>query len=218
MKQRILHPFIGQKIVQVTYFELNDPEQAFFFDGFDNFDLAIEIEFSNGFYWHIAWKENDRPEVGIGKYIPAVDVVGYKSLDATEKWSVYLGSPIEDFEIIYVNEEWKVPAQCTIQFANSESVSIIPGEELHLDGSLPLPLRYSDLGEMYVFHGKDLPPLELVQIIFPPELDETFLEAFYEEDDLDKPVKSKFTTEVFLGFVFIVILTVVVIRKVVLEL
>jgi len=168
LEEDIKQQIIGQQIKKVTYFELNESEQAFYFDRFDNFDLGIDIEFTNGFHIHIAWKDNDNHEIGTGKYIPLERLKPYKEVDATKRWSSCLNSIIQNFEVIYVNEEWKIPAQCTFSFDKSENISILLGGELNQDNSLPLPLRYEEISEIYVFHDRNLPETELVEL-FPPD-------------------------------------------------
>ncbi len=209
MKKKILNQFIGQKILRVTYFEINHPDQSFFFTGFDNFDLGLEIKLSGGAYWHIGWKEKDRHEIGIGKYNPRKQFTSFKKIDATNKWSLYLKSTIQKFEIVYVNEEWNIPAQCTIQFENSTSASIVLGEELNLDGSLPLPLQYVNGSEIYIFFGKELPPIELVKIILPPKFHEEYVPEFDENPQI--------TTQVFLAIIFILIIVIAIIWKTILD-
>ena len=159
------HQIIGQKILKVTYFELNDSNPPFYFEGFDNFDLGLDIELSNGFSFHIGWTENDRHEIGTGKYIPIERLNPHASLDATVRWSSIINLVIRDIEVIYVSKEWSIPAQCTISFENDDKITIILGGELNLDGSLPLPLKYENMIEIYVFHCLELPPIELVEFI-----------------------------------------------------
>lgn len=167
MKDSIRHQIIGQKIVKVTYFELNDLDHAVYFDTFDNFDLGIEIAFSNGFHWHIGWTDNDYHEAGEGNYIPTDRLYPHKQIDATNRWTNYLNSTISNFEVIFVTEQWNIPAKCTIQFNHSESISIILGEELNSDESLPQPLEFVEANEIYVLfpHSNELPLTEIVEVI-----------------------------------------------------
>ena len=209
MNQHLLHPFIGQKIQRVTYFELHDPDHPFFFEGFHNFDLGIEIELSNGAHWHIAWRNNDRPEIDKGKYNPEKYHKEFKSLDVTDKWSEQSVSPIKNIDLIYVSEEWKIPAQCTIKFENATSVSIVLGEELNIDGSLPLPLNYNDGSEFYVFHGEELPEIELIQIILPDEYED--VEYIHEEK------KVFISSQAFLMVIFLLFVLILIIRQVVID-
>jgi len=82
------------------YFEINQTDQPFYFEGFDNFDLGIEIKLSNGFHWHIGWKDCDRPEIGIGKFIPQDYHTDYKQIDATSRWPSSIDAAIQDFKLV----------------------------------------------------------------------------------------------------------------------
>ena len=179
MTENILQQFVGQKIQKVHYFEVNRPNHSFFFDGFDNFDLGIEIEFSDGSHFHVGWKNNDRPEIGLEKYSIEDHHKDYTQKDVTSKWDKHLNSPILNTDLIYISEEWKIPAKFTINFENGTSTSIIMGAELNLDNSLPLPLSYTECSQFYVFHGTELPEVEFVRIILPPEYED--IEYNYED-------------------------------------
>ncbi len=165
MKDHILQQFVGRQIQKVRYFELNDPDNPFFFEDFDNCDLGIEIEFSDWSYWHIGWKDNDCLEIGLGKYDYAHYHENVQWIDATDRWSGQVNSPIRDIELIYVSEEWKIPAKCTLRFENRRSLTIVIGEELNLDRTIPYPLSYKEMAEIYVFFKlESLPKIELVRI------------------------------------------------------
>jgi hypothetical protein len=205
------HQIIGQKILGVKYFELNEPHQPFYFEDFDNFDLGIEIELSNGFSFHIGWKEYDKHEIGEGKYIAIERLCPRKQVDATKRWSSYLNLVIQDIEIFYVNKEWKVPAQCTISFENNESISIILASELNLDGSLPIPLKYENMVEIYVFHSSEPPPTELVELIFPdyPQ----YIEDTKEPEDIDFIETQKSNQPSLIGVLILFIIALLVVIK-----
>lgn len=207
MEQQIKENSIGQKVTRVTYFELNQPDQPLYFTGFDCFDLGIEIELSNGFIWHIGWKENDRPELGIWKYTPQNHHTDYIEVDSTERWASFTDIAIKDFELIYVCEEWFLPAQCIIQFENSTSVTIFLGEELNRDGSIPVPLTFVDNCEMYVFHSKEPPRTELVKIMVP----------FFSEKQKTHPSTKvkKVTTQNILGILILLIVLGLIMFKVI---
>lgn len=205
MEQKIKENIVGHKIIGVSYFEINHPEQPLFLDGFDCFDLGIEIEFSNGFKWHIGWKDNDRPEIGTGEYLWQNYYPNCKKLNATSRWSAFIDKVIKDFELIYVCEEWNLPAQCTLHFDNAESIPIIIGEELNLDGSIPIPLKYASCSEFYVFHSLPLPKTELIQIT--PPSPSTFKE-------LTPVVKNtKNITQGIIGFLILLAILIIIILK-----
>lgn len=205
LKQTIKENIVGHRITEVSYLELNHPEQPLFFDGFDCFDLGIEIEFSNGFKWHIGWKDNDRPEIGTGEYHSEKYYSGYKKVNATTRWSSFTDKVIKDFELIYVCKEWNLPAQCIIHFDNSESIPIIIGEELNLDGSIPIPIKYASCSEFYVFHSMSLPKTELIQITPPSP------STFKELTPVIKNTKN--ITQGIIGFLILLAILMIIIWK-----
>jgi hypothetical protein len=184
LNNHILQPFIGLEIQKVTYFELNRrDDHPYFFEGFDNFDLGVEIEFSNWSYWHIGWKDNDCPELGLGKYDYSHYHENAHWVDASKRWSEHLNSPIVDIELIYVSEEWKIPAKCTLRFQNRRTLTIVIGEELNLDRTIPYPLSYHEASEFYVFFTlDDVPSIELVRIEQPSEYFEAKRKKLPEEN------------------------------------
>jgi hypothetical protein len=210
MKNTIKEQILGQKIIRVDYYEINRNEHSFFYADFDNFDLGINLEFSNGFNWHIAWQGNDRPELGIGKYIVEDHYKGFISVDATDRWTPFLDLCINDFKLEYVCEELNIPAMCSIHFSNSKKVTIVLGEELNLDDSLPLPLKYDEGPEIYVFFCQELPPIELVKFVLPINP----LGDYHP----DGTIRWKLKTQEFIGFVIVVLVLVVCLLAFILDL
>lgn len=207
--EELKNQLLGQRIKKVSYFELNYQAQPFFYPEFDNFDLAIAIELGNGFHWYIGWKDNDRPEVGIGKYTPERYYESFIEVDATERWAATNECKIIDFEIEMVNSEWRIPARCTFHFDNLNSVSIFLAEELNIDGSLPLPLMYADVSQFYVFFGSELPPSVKVKIILP-------LQSEY-FDPVEPTPTPKYNLSFYVGLIIVLLVLIIAVLKMVLD-
>lgn len=211
LKESILQEFVGQSILEVTYFEINHPDDRLYFEGFDCFDLGIELRMSNG-SWHIGWKSEDHPEIGLGSYDYRLYHEDSKKVDSTHRWSNNFNSPISNIDLTYVSFYWKIPAKCTITFENQTSVSIILGEELNLNETLPIPLKYTESSEFYVFHGIKLPAFELVRI----ETSEEYIRYRREQEaeleteitDIEKTSKRHIVgsqTIIFIAFLILII-------------
>ncbi|WP_107039759.1 hypothetical protein [Brumimicrobium mesophilum] len=165
----------------------------------------LRLNFPMGFTFISVGRNNDQHEIGTGKYIPIKRLTPYKEINATKRWSSCLHSIIQDFEVIYVNEEWKIPAQCTFSFINSEKFSIVLGGELNKDNSLPLPLQYEEICEIYVFHDKNLPEIKWVELFPPDYLENEANNKQYDTESDKTGCSSRFIGGIIL-FIFLVII------------
>lgn len=95
---------IGKRIKSITYFDINNDAPKFFYNGFDNFDLGINIEFDHQANLSIAWRDNDRIELHWNRFNPDDYFSGHTQTDATERWRAYQNLIVEEVEIDYVNE------------------------------------------------------------------------------------------------------------------
>lgn len=190
---------IGQTIVRVTYYELNRPKHAFFFNGFDNFDLAIEFELSNGFCWHLGWRESDIIELKEGNYLPQEHHSGYTRMDASSSWSSVLNSCIRSIETQAVPGQNDQLMLLTFHFEESASRTIVLAEGQYNLRKLQLPLQNVEINEFYVFDTKDLPPINTEDVLLIDE---------------EKPIMySSFDTQRIVGFILLLLILIVVFIK-----
>lgn len=176
---------VGKRIRKVTYYEVNRRSHPMFFKTFDNFDLGINIEFSDGTNWSIGWKDHNYPEAEAEKYLPREHYDSFLERNATHQWNKVIGSAIVSAEIQWVAEHRRILGRCNFRFKNRESVAIIMGSEPNLDGSLPLPLRYQEGSDFYVFHTKETPPYEAVKLVYPTFDERRQIEDEYEDNEID---------------------------------
>lgn len=163
---------IGFKIQKVEYYTINDIDSSPFFENFDHFDLGINIEFTNGSHFHIGYKNNDRPELAFDKYEPQKYYSDFRTIDATHRWQNILDFSISDLDILYAHEEWNLPVKCVFKFKNQISYTLILGEEINLDSSIPNPLYFVDGAYFYLFLNENIPAFEHVKIRYEEFLDE----------------------------------------------
>ncbi len=148
---------IGQRIKKVAYSEVNNPESDFYFRGFHAFDYGILITMENGYQWHISWK-NDHffgIEEGMYSYNQAFENT-IKNWDATQEWESFLDQEIIDIKIQSEDPKRQIFSEGTISFVNGERITILIGEELNIDNTIPKPLKYQKNGEIYVFFDQHL--------------------------------------------------------------
>lgn len=162
---------VGFKIQKVEYYIINDIDSSPFFEDFDHFDLGINIQFTNGSHFHIGYKNNDRPELAFYKYDPQKYYSGFRTIDATQRWQNILDCSISDLNVLYVNEDWRLPAKCVFKFENRVSYTLVLGEEINVDNSIPNPLYFVDGAYFYLFLNENIPPFEPVKIKYEEFLD-----------------------------------------------
>ena len=163
---------IGLKIQKVEYYTINDIDSSPFFEDFDHFDLGINIEFTNGSHFHIGYKNNDRPELAFDKYEPKKYYSDFRTIDATHRWQNILDCSISDLDILYAYEKWNLPTKCVFKFKNQISYTLILGEEINLDSSIPNPLYFVDGAYFYLFLNENIPAFEHVKFRYDEILDE----------------------------------------------
>lgn len=148
---------IGQSIKTVLYSEVNNHNGPFYYNGFDTFDHAINIQMKNGFWWHLAWKNDEFFEFGPGYFEKNthLNISEIKQWEATERWKNILGYSVTNFDIVYLDKTGHIPSRIKITFQKNKSISILIAPELNLDKSLP-ELSYNFSGHLYVFHNNSL--------------------------------------------------------------
>lgn len=149
---------VGQKIQKIIYSEVNNHKGEFYFDGFDTFDFAINIQMQNDFWWHLAWKDDDFFEFGKGLYQKnshlSLDII--KSWEANNRWIDVLNSSIINFKISHIDKAKLIPSLIEISFENGKKIKILIAEELNADNSIPFGLKYDFSGRIYVIHNLDI--------------------------------------------------------------
>ncbi|KAB1159995.1 hypothetical protein F7018_06690 [Tenacibaculum aiptasiae] len=156
--KEIKENIVGQKIVKVVYSEVNDHEGSFYFDGFDTFDHAINIQMENGYCWNLGWKNDEYFEFDEGffkknKYIKEEEIITW---EATNRWIKVLNSKVSDFNAIYIDEAGLIIKRIIIDFENKEKVNILISSALNQTKTIPSPLDYEFGGEIYVIHEESL--------------------------------------------------------------
>lgn len=154
----IVQNIIGQQIKKVLYSEVNHHNGNFYFDGFDTFDHAINIQMKNGYWWNLGWKNDEYFEFGDGLFEKNEHIVSteIKSWEATTRWNKVLSFAITDFKVFYIDKANFIPSQIKIKFENGDKVNILISEELNHDQSTPFTIDYAFSGEIYVFHDENL--------------------------------------------------------------
>ena len=149
---------IGNKIAEILYSELNHHDGIFYYEGFDTFDYSINIKMQNGYWWNLSWKDNQYFEIGGGKHMnnKFLKREEIKSWDATKRWESVIGKELIDLNFKFIDEAQFIPSEIEMVFEGGDQKNILIGEELNIDGSIPLPLDYKFNGNIYVFHDKNL--------------------------------------------------------------
>lgn len=161
---------IGGKIKCVHYGEVNFHEGPFYFSNFDVIDSGINFEMDNGYKWHLYFKHSDifmfgeAFILGEGEFFFTNEEIKEhtKTWEATEHWSPFLNLKIIDFKVDFVDVDSIIPQRCIIQFENGDFITILIAEELNLDYSIPAPLSFVDVNEIYVFFDENVPEFEAV--------------------------------------------------------
>lgn len=212
-EDKLLDQTVGQTIRRVTYFEINDPEGPVTFNEFDCFDLGIEIQLSNGFQWHVSWKNFGFIQMKIGPSRLHYEYDAYAIIDATDRWEKYTSATIAGLEIVYLNEEWRLPSRCIISFSDGKTIQIVIGQELNLDGTLPALLEFVEPAEIYVFYGEILTDHTDVTLILEPyaeENEELSERNVLHDDYFDEIIlaKKRTTPSVFTGLFMLFVIAV----------
>lgn len=156
--KKLKSKIVGHKIKKVIYSEINNPKRAFYFDGFDTFDYAVNIQMKTGYWWNLSWKDQEYFEFGEGEYYhnQYLNPNKIKSWDSTQRWKNVLNKTVTNFSIKFIDDAQLIPAEIEIEFNNEKKVIILIAEELNKNGSIPLPLRYEFNGNIYVFHNQGI--------------------------------------------------------------
>lgn len=152
MEVRIAESVIGHQIEQVVYGEMNDPQGPFYYEGFHVVDLGINIQMSNGYWWHMYWKDDEIFELGEGLYQHNSFISPHEVLiwDATAAWQPYLPFEVASFRVQYIDDEETIPMRVSLTSRQGRVISLVIGEELNPNGTIPTPLSYYYGGELYI--------------------------------------------------------------------
>jgi len=157
LASKIKENSIGHRIQKIDYSEINNPKGDFYFRGFHTFDYGMFITMSNGYQWHIIWK-NDQ-SFTIGENIAekkSIYTDNSKIWDATSEWESYLDHEILGVDLQFLGDDGQSFSECTLSFINGESITILIDKELNINNIIPKPLNYQDNGEIYIFFDQNL--------------------------------------------------------------
>ena len=156
--EEIFKKVLGQKIKKIIYSEVNHHEGKFYFNGFDTFDHAINVQMKSGYWWNLGWKDQDYFEIGKGYFKQNIHLNHNEIIfwEATDRWSEVINSTITDFKITYIDDAKFIPSKIKINFENEKKITILITEELKTDRLIPYPFDYEFGGEIYVIHNEKL--------------------------------------------------------------
>lgn len=198
---------IGRKIECVYYGEVNIHDGPFYFSNFDVVDSGVNFVMDNGYKWHLNFKSLDvfafaeEFRLGEGEFFFIDESVKEitKIWDATERWQAFLNLEIVDFSVDFVDAESTVPQRCKIHFENGAIITLLIAEEQNLDHSIPDPLNFIDVNELYIFFDDNVPKFEPVTYV-PYSIKDV------ENEQLKKTTEMLSTSKVIWAFVIFLIL------------
>jgi hypothetical protein len=143
----------GHTIVSVKYADLNNYQQGYFYNGFDLFDLALNITMDSGYTWSIIWNNEVQGfdlEEGEELFNLVVENQRADVFDATEHWNDFLHSQVTDSKFNYLETDPPLLTEGQLNFENGRKVTFLVGDGIDESGSFPLPFTRDIMDVLFV--------------------------------------------------------------------